>query len=372
VPEPQRILIVRLSHLGDVVQTLPLFHALRARYPAARIAWAVEPAARGLLDGLPGLDRTIVFERRGGVRAWFALRRELAAFAPDLAVDAQANWKSAAVAWLSGATTRLGPARADWRERSAHVLTNASAAPLGADELHAQERVLALAEHLCGPFELRRDPGLSADERTDGRDQLRRLVPRDGPVCVVQVGAAGDVRTPPDALLVDSAAELLVRGVHVLVTAGPSDAPRAAEVARALERRAPADGRTLTALHTEPEGLRRFAAWLAAASERGATLVCADSGPLHLAAAVGLRCVCLSGPFDPRRTGPWPIRGVSRSARAERAASAGPRHGAVVARPRPICMPCSRRRCPLPGGRICLERLASADVVAAVLDEPAP
>ena len=57
--QEERILLIRLSHLGDVVHALPLFHALREARPDARIAWAVEPEFAGLLDGLPGLERTI-------------------------------------------------------------------------------------------------------------------------------------------------------------------------------------------------------------------------------------------------------------------------------------------------------------------------
>src|SRR5262249_19112540 len=113
---PDRILLVRLSHLGDVVHALGVFHALHAAYPRAEIGWAIQPAFAGLLEGLPGLARVLVFERRGGLAAWLALRRELARFRPDWTVDAQGNAKSGAVAWLSRAPRRVAPARADWQE----------------------------------------------------------------------------------------------------------------------------------------------------------------------------------------------------------------------------------------------------------------
>jgi len=67
VRNPDRILIVRLSHLGDVVHALGVFHALHAAFPSAEIGWAVQPEFAGLLDGLPGLARVFHFERRGGL-----------------------------------------------------------------------------------------------------------------------------------------------------------------------------------------------------------------------------------------------------------------------------------------------------------------
>ena len=73
---PRRILLVRLSHLGDVVHALPVFHALRGAHPRARIGWAVQREFAGLLEGLPGLDEVLDFERRGGARAWLELSEE--------------------------------------------------------------------------------------------------------------------------------------------------------------------------------------------------------------------------------------------------------------------------------------------------------
>ena len=65
---PRRILLVRLSHLGDVVHALPVYHALRRAFPEARVAWAVQEEYAELLEPLPGLTRTFRFERRGGWR----------------------------------------------------------------------------------------------------------------------------------------------------------------------------------------------------------------------------------------------------------------------------------------------------------------
>src|SRR5687767_3923209 len=71
--DPARILLVRMSHLGDVVCALPLYHALRGAFPEARIGWVVQPEFEGLVAGLSGLQCTFRFERAGGARAWVRL-----------------------------------------------------------------------------------------------------------------------------------------------------------------------------------------------------------------------------------------------------------------------------------------------------------
>ena len=78
-PEPGRILLVRLSHLGDVVHALPVFHALRRRWPAAKLAWICQKEFAPLLAGLPGLDLCLLFNRGGGLRGLWRARRDMAA-----------------------------------------------------------------------------------------------------------------------------------------------------------------------------------------------------------------------------------------------------------------------------------------------------
>lgn len=351
MPDPERILLVRLSHLGDVVHALPGFHALRERYPRASIAWAVQPAFAGLLEGLAGLDRIVPFDRDGGLGAWWRLRRELRDFAPDLSVDVQGNWKSGAVARLSGAPRRVGPARRDWREPSAARLANDLAPPVGADARHAQDRVLHLVRWLCGPTSLRRDPGLTADECRAGRERLRRACgSATGAPVLVQVSPARDVRTATDTCLVDAVTQLRSDGRAVVLTAAPSETQRARALVRETERR----GVEPPALVDDSPNLRAFGALLAAAAEADGVLVTGDTGPLHLAAAVGLRCVCLSGPYDWRATGPWPP----------------PDDGASPHRVLTVdvdCRPCNARRCARDGGRACLDQLDGARVARAAL-----
>ena len=101
------------------------------------------------------------------------------------------------------------------------------------------------------------------------------------------------------------------------------------------------------------EGLRELAALFRAARDRSGFLVCCDSGPMHLAEAVGLPVVCLAGPQDARRTGPWPLPGQDSL------------HVVVRATPEPSCAPCLSRSCAHREGPVCMDRIEPEAVVAA-------
>jgi heptosyltransferase I len=344
--DPERILLIRMSHLGDVVSALPVFHALRTAHPAAEIGWVVQPEFAGLLDGLSGLQRTFLFERRRGLRAWLQLRRELAAFAPQLAVDAQGNLKSAAVTLLSGAGRRLGLHPSEWRERTgARVLTEV-AAPSGGT--HAIERMHALARHVSGrAARARSDPGLAPGELAEARAELGRLFPRGaGGLRILHLSAPSDVRAWPLLRFAELARSLCAQGFPVLCVSGPREEAEGLALARALAGAAP---RHLVG----QRDLRRLAALFAAAAEERGVFAGADSGPMHLACASGLPVVCLEGPQDGARTGPWTADGPAAASILRASAP-------------PACAPCLRRRCHHPEGPVCMRGIAVADVAAAL------
>lgn len=317
--DPERILLVRLSHLGDVCHALPVFHALRASYPAAELAWAIQPEFAPLLDGLPGLGRLFLFQRRGGFAAWPALRRELRAWGPDLAVDAMGNWKSAMVTLVSGAGTRVGLNRRDWREPTAALAMTRRASP--APGPHAVERALHLARCVApAPGPPRWDLPLSPDERSDGLSQLAALLPDRGrPRRLLHLAAPGDPRSLPLASFAALAEGFSRAGEDWLALSGPAEE----SVGEELARRLPAEsGR---AHLVGQRGLRELAALLAAAGSEGVRILSCDSGPCHVAAAVGAAVDLVAGPQDPALTGPWPVAGTPRSPhRVHRAP--GPQH----------------------------------------------
>jgi heptosyltransferase-1 len=353
-PSPRRILLVRLSHLGDVVHALPVFHALRDAHPDAKIAWAVQPEFAGLLEGLPDLSRLFLFERRKGVAAWWRLLSEIRAWEPDWAVDAQGNAKSALATSGSGAGRRSGLHPRDWREPvGSRVLTDHAEA-VDHPTPHAMHRMLALAAHVSpGLGRVRTDPGLSAEEQDAGQVRLARLA-KDAaaPVTILHLSHPADVRSWPIANFEGLARALAARGEQVVVLSGPEEEAHG----RALAERTA--GVPQIEHWVGQRGLRELAAFFAAAAGRDGRIVACDSGPMHLAASVGLPVDCLSGPQDESRTGPWPVR--------DGESGAPNPHRVLRAPDPPRCAPCLARRCDHPEGPVCMTRIAPERVLITV------
>ena len=288
----QAILIVRLGALGDIVHALPVAAALRGRFPAARIDWVVDERYREVLDLAPVVDRRIVLRSRS-LPVWrrlVELRRALAGGTYDAAVDVQGLLKSAAVARLSGAPRVLGFAAPHLREPAAWFLYTETCDP--GDAAHVTGKNLALAVRLGAPAADRRFPleapaslALDAVRRSPGVGE--------GPFAVLNPGAAWPNKRWPPARL-GRVAEWLreARGLPSLVTWGPGDEALAAGVV---------DGSNGAARLAPPTRVADLAAILRAA----AVVVSGDTGPLHLAAALGTPVVGLYGPTDAGRNGPW-------------------------------------------------------------------
>lgn len=153
-----KILIVRLSAMGDVVMASPLIHALRQRYPNAWIAWLVQPENAALLESHPELDEVIIWPRRQWEELWrqrrfwqlfrviAQFRRELRSRNFDLALDVHSLLKSGIMVWLSGARRRIGLGS---REGSALLMTEV--VPKPADDIRISSEYRHLAEHLGLP-----------------------------------------------------------------------------------------------------------------------------------------------------------------------------------------------------------------------------
>ena len=343
---PDRILIIRLSHLGDVVHALGVFHALHAAYPRAEIGWVTQPEFADLLRGIPGLSRVFLFGRRDGWRAWPRIRRELREFGADLAVDAQGNWKSAGVLWCSRAPRRVGLARADWREPLGSWVVNNAAPPLAPEAVHAMDRMLALARHVSpsAVSPLRLDAALTGSERAAGERRLAERFPGAGEGAVLlHLSSPGDIRSWPLDRWRELVRHLGERNRPTLLLSGPAEEGAGRRLAEEF-----ADD---TRLHhwVGQRGLRELAAILEAAGARGMRMVGSDSGPMHLGVAAGLSVVALAGPQDAARTGPW--------------GGAPARHHVVRAASPPECAPCLARQCDHPDGPVCMAHITAEDVL---------
>lgn len=310
---PERILLIRLSAIGDVINTLPALSLLRRARPDAYLAFAVEDRARDLLWGHPFLDGVHVFPRRawrgllrsGDPRHWLHLRGELAAYRRalqearyDVALDFQGNLKGALHAILSGAPRRVGFARGHDREWSHCFATEHVVPP--ADRPHRVDKFVSL----LGPLGIEgreREfvlPPTPAEVRGRVHAWLQAAgLDRAAPV-LLHPGTSerGAAKRWPAERFAALAARLVARGMAVLVTWGPGERALAEEVVMRSGCDGPGPrGRSLVRLGPETSSLLELAELI----RHAAVFVSSDTGPMHLAAACGTRCVALFGPKDP-------------------------------------------------------------------------
>jgi lipopolysaccharide heptosyltransferase I len=286
-----RILIVRLSHIGDSILTLPLACAIRRHYPGAHIAWAVESPTDQLLTGHPAIDEVIVVPRNWLRRfgAVSALGKTLRHDRFDLVFDPQSLTKSAALAWLSGAADRVGFARPYGREL-APWLNRRLVRPL---KPHLVDRTLELLTAL-GVADRRVEFRLpvSPAALTAVRPWIRSLAPQ-GFVAMNPGGLWASKRWEMDRFA-QVAATIQRRHdlASIVVWGGRDERQMAEQIARAskgIAQIAPATS------------LRELVAALSLAR----MYLGGDTGPMHMAAAVGTPCVGLFGPTRPIDSGPY-------------------------------------------------------------------
>lgn len=289
-PQP-RFLITRLSAIGDCIHTLPVVSALRRQFPDAEIAWVTQPATANLLKDHPAVDRMIV-----APRDWFRSWRGIAQLAAqlrgqfDVAIDPQGLTKSALLARLSGAPHRIGFARGQARELSPW-LSNIRVVP---EQTHVVDRYLELLRPLGieGPtveFGLPIDPEAAATV-----ERAVRGFGISGPFALLNPGAGWDSKVWPHERYAEMARHLwnARRLPSVVLWAGDQERTWAESIV------ATAGGAAYLAPNTS---LRE----LAAICSRAAVFVGSDTGPLHLAAAVGTPCVGMYGPTRPCDCGPY-------------------------------------------------------------------
>lgn len=299
------VLLIRTSALGDIVHCLPVLTALRRHLPDARIGWVVDEAFAPLLEGHPDLDQVFPFAlRRWRKRATaaatrgelFASLRRLRSFRPDVALDLMGNHKGAALARLSGARRRIGLARSDRREPSSALWINE---PVAAAGEHAVDRALAVLAPLgalsgSADFGGDRIPGDPSPPESAGGGRFALLHPGAG---------WGNKVYPPERWAAVARGLRERAGVDTRVALSPSAEERAmAEriVAGSAGAATPVEAGALPAL----VGLSR----------RASLVLGGDTGPVHLAHALGTAVVCVMGPTDPARHGPYgaPDRALAR------------------------------------------------------------
>lgn len=327
---PERVAIVRLGAIGDVVNCLPFACRLRDGWPRARITWVIADKAHALVAGHRAVDEFLVVDVRRAA-TWARTIRALRARRFDLAIDLQRILKSGLVSRATGAPRRLGFDRARCKEWN-HLFSNEHVAPNPAPGVTVAQ-YLEFADHLGLPPQTPRWdlPDVAVEPAAPGE---RRVV--------VHVGATKPANRWESARWGQLVARLTNElGCTVHLTGAPNE--RTAVDAVKSAAGVPVRDRVGELSLKQTAGLLRTAR----------VFVGGDTGPLHMAVAVGTPVVALFGAADPRRTGPY----------------GAPESVVVHAVP---CSPCRRRECNVPG-HPCMSGLAVDAVfrrVARALDAP--
>jgi lipopolysaccharide heptosyltransferase I len=295
-----RILIIRTSALGDVIHALPVLTALRRHFPTARIGWVVEEAMAPVLEGHPDLDERLTVRLRHWGKAPLRrrtlgeLRQFLAAlgrFSPDVVLDLMGNHKAGVISALTFSDRRIGAARPARREPSSAIWLSEGVEPRG---VHAVDRGLSLLSALGippGPADF--GPGKIFQATPDLSPEARAVLDQPGPFALIHPGAGwANKRYPP--VWWGEAARLLHQrtGVPAWVAAARGEEELAAATAAA-------SGGAARVVHAPDLPT------LAALLRRATLMLGGDSGPTHLAHALGTPVLMLMGPTDPERHGPY-------------------------------------------------------------------
>ena len=333
-----KFLLVRLGALGDIVHAIPVAVALRRAYPDARIDWVVSARHREILDLVPVLSSRIVVNDRGGAGGGLSLPAAIAQLRRaryDAAIDMQGLLKSAMIARLSGARRVIGFSAAYARESLARLFYTDVHDPGGEGLFAASETRHVVTINLG----LLTSLGISPVPPSFAIDARRSAAVTDiieragGPFALLNPGAAWPNKRWPAPRFAELAARLRAsRGLCSVVLWGPGERALADDVV------ATANGAAILAPPTT-------IADVAALASAAAVMVSGDTGPTHIASAVGTPIVGIYGPTRPERNGPFGADGESVSRAA-------------------VCQCHHLRQCRLE--RMCLLDIDVADVLGAV------
>jgi len=310
--DSMRIAIVKLSSLGDVIHALPVARALRRARPDAHLTWIVEAREYAILRDHPDLDAVFPVDTRRWRRLLWTpsgarqvgqkvgrLRRRIRDARFEVAVDLQGLIKSGLLTAYTGAPIRIGFDPRHCRERLSSLFTNRHVAP-PTSAVHVVDQNLALLQPLGvppGPVEFHVPARPEAERRMEeflGEQGIKR---RDTLVALNPGAGRADKRWPVAHLRVLAERLAAEGGARVLLLWGPDEIHMARQIR---------DGSSMKLMLAPPTDLDELSALL----RRCSLLVANDTGPLHLAAALGTLCLGLYGPTRAERNGPYGARGL--------------------------------------------------------------
>jgi len=328
----RHILLIKPSSLGDIVHAMPTCAAIRRAYPKARLTWLVKRDWAGLVERIDGVDR--VWPVESTFKGWLSQISPLRAERFDLVVDLQGLFRSAAIGWVAGSSLLVG--FENGREGSPWFYSRR--VPIPQSEMHAVDRYLLVAKAVgaaesgAPEFHFRIPP-------TD-YDEVDRLLIRSGVTpgtnwVAMNVSARWPTKRWPAASFAEVADQLRQEGYDaVVMIGGPDERAEVAAVSGMMKTSAiDLAGATTVGL-------------LPALLSKASLLITNDSGPMHVAAAVGTPVVALFGPTSAARTGPY-----------------GVGHGVLTGKA--PCSPCFSRTCHNPLSLECLKTVSPQQVLTA-------
>lgn len=325
---PRRILFVRLSAVGDVINTLPALEALRQSFPEAHIGYLVEDRAYTVIEGHPSVDEVILYPRKRWVAMlrqpsqWLTVWREFRALLKtlrepryDVALNYQSNLKGGLFAWLSRAHLRVGFSKNNSKENS-YIFNHIQVSPEGGELINRVEKFVALSAAIGA------DPANAAyrlPDRPERREAVRQWLDSEGlkDYAVIHPGTSdfgAQKRWLPERFAELAAGIKSELGLTPVITWGPGEK----ELAQGIVDHS--DGAAILAMQTT------HLLDLADITRNARLYIGCDSGPLHLASAVGAPSVALFGPKDPRTYAPW----NPRSRVVQKGSEENPYHGEMT------------------------------------------
>jgi heptosyltransferase I len=291
MPALDRIGIVMMSAVGDAVHVLPVINALKRFRPSAHITWVLQPGPATLVRGHPAVDDIVLFDRSKGMQAFLDVRKELATRSFDLVINLQVYFKAGIVTSFTRAPVKLGFDRA--RARDMNWLFTNRKIPPHPEGQHVQDQYFEFLTALGVPFEpVTWNLGPWQPERAW---QEHFFAPLPKPVASIVVATS----KPQKDWLPERWAEVVDRlteeyDLQPVLVGGRS--PRELHAEAVIMDRA--RHKPVSALGS---GLRNLVSIL----DGSALVLAPDTGPLHMAVALGRPVISLIGYTNPKRTGPY-------------------------------------------------------------------
>ncbi|MFH1230254.1 MAG: glycosyltransferase family 9 protein [Planctomycetota bacterium] len=334
-----KILIVRLSAIGDVINTIPALAVLRHNFPYSHISWVVEDKAKDLLLGYPYLDNVFILKRRSSNRISrsLSLIRELRESKFDIAIDFQGNLKSGLVTFLSGATTRVGIKPA----KEGNALFTNYKITLPDQRINRVERNLYILKSLGLDMNISEWNKIPPPFTTSDKSYINKFLSthnqQEKPLVIIHPGTSEFgifKRWHPQkyAQLADRLIESL--NICCIISWGGKEKTLAESISAQMKHK--------PLIIDEAISINKFAALI----RHARLFIGSDSAPLHLANLLGIQTIGLYGPKDPIIYGPY-----------SSATHKGKTNKPIIisaAQKGISCSPCQRRKCNNP---ICMESI---------------